>query len=95
MYAIKVNDENRIICATFPEFATKERCEKEITQDDMMDGYMLVEQIPDGDLSGYRYVDGDFVYDPMKAVGEMPSQLDKIEAQITYTAMMTDTLLEG
>lgn len=26
---------------------------------------------------------------------EIPSQLDLIEAQITYTAMMTDTLLEG
>lgn len=24
-----------------------------------------------------------------------PSQLDIIEAQVTYTAMMTDTLLEG
>lgn len=24
-----------------------------------------------------------------------PSQLDRIEAQIAYTAMMTDTLLEG
>jgi hypothetical protein len=24
-----------------------------------------------------------------------PTQLDRIEAQITYTAMMTDTLLEG
>lgn len=25
---------------------------------------------------------------------EMPSQLDVIEAQVTYTALMTDTLLE-
>ena len=25
---------------------------------------------------------------------EVPSQLDQIEAQVTYTAMMTDTLLE-
>lgn len=25
----------------------------------------------------------------------LPSQLDIIEAQVTYTAMMTDTLLEG
>lgn len=24
-----------------------------------------------------------------------PSQLDKVEAQVTYTAMMTDTLMEG
>ena len=27
-------------------------------------------------------------------IGEEPTQLDIIEAQITYTAMMTDTLLE-
>ena len=26
---------------------------------------------------------------------EEPSQIDRIEAQVTYTAMMTDTLLEG
>jgi hypothetical protein len=25
---------------------------------------------------------------------EQPTQLDRVEAQITYTAMMTDTLLE-
>ena len=25
---------------------------------------------------------------------EQPSQLDRVEAQVTYTAMMTDTLLE-
>lgn len=29
------------------------------------------------------------------AVEPAPSQLDMIEAQVTYTAMMTDTLLEG
>lgn len=28
-------------------------------------------------------------------VEETPSQLDQIEAQVTYTAMMTDTLLGG
>lgn len=26
---------------------------------------------------------------------EVPSELDMLEAQVTYTAMMTDTLLEG
>lgn len=26
---------------------------------------------------------------------DIPSQLDRVEAQVTYTAMMTDTLLEG
>lgn len=31
--------------------------------------------------------------DPEPEISE-PSQLDRIEAQITYTAMMTDTLME-
>ena len=95
MYAIKVNEENRILCATFAEFAVKEGSGQQITQADLMDGYILVAQIPDGDLSGYRYVNGDFVFDPEETQVDQPSQLDKIEAQITYTAMMTDTLLEG
>lgn len=30
-----------------------------------------------------------------EVVEPAPSQLDQIEAQVTYTAMMTDTLLEG
>lgn len=32
--------------------------------------------------------------DGVPAPAEMPSQLDVIEAQVAYTAMMTDTLLE-
>lgn len=27
-------------------------------------------------------------------IEEQPTQLDRVEAQVTYTAMMTDTLLE-
>lgn len=51
----------------------------------------------------YKYVDGlcvlrseeemDTEIQEVIAVDE-PSQLDRIEAQVTYTAMMTDTLLE-
>ena len=29
-----------------------------------------------------------------KEITEQPTQLDRIEAQVTYTAMMTDTMLE-
>lgn len=31
----------------------------------------------------------------VEPAAEQPSQLDRVEAQITYTAMMTDTLLEA
>lgn len=39
------------------------------------------------DFSGYTIEDGEWSK-------EEPSQLDRIEAQLTYTAMMSDTLLE-
>lgn len=32
--------------------------------------------------------------EPSEPIEEEPTQLDRIEAQVTYTAMMTDTLLE-
>ena len=96
MYAIRIDETGRVICSTFAEFAVKERNkQQEFTQSDMMDGYVLVEKIPDGDLSDYRYESGEFIHDPKKTDAEQPSQLDKIEAQIFYTAMMTDTILEG
>lgn len=41
-------------------------------------------------LDGVYTVEDDGQPEPV----ETPSQLDVIEAQVTYTAMMTDTLLE-
>ena len=60
------------------------------------DGMPKVDKLPSGNLYEYRYVDDEFIHDPLPPVGEKeePTQLDRIEAQMTYTAMMTDTLLE-
>lgn len=57
----------------------------------------IVETFPEGDLYEYRYVDGEFIHDPLSAQSieyEAPTQFDMIEAQVAYTAMMTGTLLE-
>ena len=35
------------------------------------------------------------VPEPEPATEPAPTQLDRLEAQVTYTAMMTDTLMEG
>lgn len=82
MYALNLNTDGRILSVTFEEYAT----------DDMP----RVNTLPDGNVADYKYIDGEFVYEPLpiEEVVEEPTQLDKIEAQVTYTAMMTDTLLE-
>ena len=43
----------------------------------------------EADNGEYSIVD-----DGQPAPVEMPTQLDRVEAQVAYTAMMTDTLLE-
>lgn len=81
-YALKLGEDGRILYATYPEFAPQDA--------------VLVDELPEGDISDYRRVDGEFIYDPLpvEVPEETPSQLDIIEAQVAYTAMMTGTLLE-
>jgi hypothetical protein len=64
--------------------------------------YFPMPIITDGGAYRYKLVNGkpiECTAEEIKAQEvepeEKPSQLDLIEAQITYTAMMTDTLLEG
>lgn len=81
-YALNLAEDGRILSATYEEYAS--------------DDNVLVDELPDGDISEYLYVNGQYIHDPLPEpeVDEQPSQLDMIEAQVTYTAMMTDTLLE-
>lgn len=81
-YALNLAENGRILSVTYPQYAPADAA--------------IVDTLPEGDVSNYRNVDGEFVYDPLpvEEVTETPSQLDILEAQVTYTAMMTDTLLE-
>ena len=82
LYALNLDEDNRILSVTLDEFAPTEQ--------------PRVETLPDGDISDYKYENGKYVYDPLPKPEKTvePSQLDILEAQVTYTAMMTDTLLE-
>ena len=81
-YALNLAEDGRVLSVTFEKYAPVNA--------------VIVEELPEGDVSSYRYVGGEFIYDPVPVVEveEQPTQLDRIEAQVTYTAMMTDTLLE-
>ena len=61
MYAINLDEEGRILRATFEEF-----------KDDQS---ILVDTIPDGDITEYKYTDGSFVHDPLtvEAITEEPT----------------------
>ena len=82
MYALNLNSDNRILSATFPQYAPVDA--------------IIVASLPEGNIADYLYQNDEYIYDPISVVEpeDKPSQLDIIEAQVTYTAMMTDTLLE-
>ena len=80
-YGLVLDEDNRITFAPAQRYAPVDA--------------IIVDTLPEGNIGDYQYINGEFVYNPLpkEEFVETPSQLDTIEAQITYTAMMTDTLL--
>ena len=85
MIALNLSQDNRILsaCKVLPK--------------GKYEGMPIVGTLPEGNICDYLYINNEFVYNPLPAVEivAQPTQLDIIEAQVTYTAIMTDTLLEG
>ena len=83
MYALNLDTDSRILsaCVALPS-----------TPDTMP----RVDSLPNGDVTDYLYKGGKYVYDPLptpEPPEPEPTDFDRLEAQVTYTAMMTDTLL--
>ena len=82
-YALNLGTDNRILSVC--------ECIEGMEYD------IVVESFPDDNVRDYKYINGEYVHDPEpkpEPQPEKPTQLDALEAQVTYTAMMTDTLLE-
>lgn len=85
MYVLNLDEDRRILSAW-----------DKLTGADYGDR-PIVDALPDGNLYDYRYEDGEYIHDPLPAPeqhDQQPTQLDRIEAQVLYTALMTDTILE-
>jgi len=75
-----------------------------IKSPDLEKGYLTTRQeiradaVPIDNVTKFAWDDEDYeevqVYIPYEVVETEPSQLDRIEAQVAYTAMMTGTLVE-
>lgn len=50
-YALNLNEQGRILSATFEKYAT--------------DSMVLVDTLPTGDISEYIYQNGEYVHDPI------------------------------
>jgi len=88
MYAINLDDNDRILRATIQQFADSES----ILVDSLPTGQTAKEQ----DITNWLYQGGQYVYSP-KADPTPPPEpidIDRLDAQMLFTAMMTDTLMQ-
>lgn len=53
MYALNIGEDMRILSATMDKYAPPEQ--------------PRVSTLPEGNISDYKYIDGDYVYDPLPA----------------------------
>lgn len=50
-YALTLAEDGRILSATFEQYASADA--------------VLVDELPEGNIADYRYVDGEYLYDPL------------------------------
>lgn len=50
-YALNISDDGRVLSATYAEYASSDS--------------VIVDRLPDGDIAEYRYVAGNYIYDPL------------------------------
>lgn len=81
MYALRLLADGRVLEVVLAEW-------------DMSQKLPRVNEMPPGPCLDYLYRDGAYLYDPVIQQPEpQPSADDRRDAQLAYTAMMTDTLL--
>ena len=50
-YALNLDVDGRILSATYESYATK--------------NMPIVDTLPDGDITDYKYINGEFIYEPL------------------------------
>lgn len=87
-YALNLADDGRILSATYEKYARE--------------GQPIVDTLPDGDISDYLYVNGEYVYSPLPRQEEPEAQptteerISALEAQLaTYEAAYMEGVNEA
>ena len=79
-----IPNTNRIAYVTYEAFCN---------QDDP-----LVSELPEGKISDYRYIDGEFIYDPLPEPEPEPDPIEVLQSEVaelkSQNEMLTECLLE-
>lgn len=78
-YALNLADDGRILSVTYSKYAPEDA--------------PRVEALPDGDVYEYRFVNGDFIHDPVPAP-EQPEE-PSLEEQVAELREALELLLSG
>lgn len=81
MYALNLADNGRILSATFDRYAPPVQ--------------PRVENLPDGDITEYRYVDGEYIHDPLPKPEQPEETVLTQEARITALEQALTAIEEG
>ena len=80
MYALNLAEDGRILSATYPQYAPEDA--------------VIVDVLPDGDISGYLYLDGQYVYEPLPEPVQPEAEPTDAE-RIAQLEEALDMLLSG
>lgn len=69
-YALNLDENGRILSATYETYAAP--------------SMPLVEALPDGDITDYKYINGEFIYDPLPK----PEQLQEPTTEDIINALL-------
>lgn len=86
-YALNLADDGRVLSATYPQYAPADA--------------VKVDMLPAGDISEYRYANGEFIHDPLpepekpEPTPTLESRVETLETDTADIAEALDMLLSG
>lgn len=81
LYALNLSEDNRILSVTYDEYAPKEQ--------------PRVESFPEGNLVDYKYINGEFIHDPLPQVIDNSVRIAELKQNLADTDYIVIKIAEG
>ena len=81
MYALNLDANNRILSVTYDEYAPPEQ--------------PRVDRVPDGDVYDYKYISGEYVYDPLPKEVDNSDRIAELKQKLAETDYVVIKIAEG